>query len=229
MKARILVLAAGIATLTSCTSLYKTGQTPDDVYYSPARPVSEYVQSDYTSNDGNQSYQEYQDSYRDDRFLRLSIGNPYYLSCYNTYDGFDWRYNAYATYWDGPWNNYWAWNNFYNPYGYYYMAPVGGYIGSHALAYSSTPISKPVAFSNSSYNSPNSARYVYRSNGTYYNPGTGAPRYNNGNGTYMPGTSQSNSLNNSNTYTPSRSYAPAPSAPSGGGGGGGGVSRPTRN
>src|SRR5882757_5253076 len=128
MKARILLLAAGIATLTSCSSLYKTGQTPDDVYYSPARPVAaadEYVQND--KNDSYQSYEEYQDSYRNDRFLRLSIGNPYYLSAYNDYGGFDWRYNSYAYYGNTPWNNYWSWNNFYNPYAYSYCMLPGGF------------------------------------------------------------------------------------------------------
>ena len=30
----------------SCTTAYKSGQTPDDVYYSPARPQEEYVRTE---------------------------------------------------------------------------------------------------------------------------------------------------------------------------------------
>ena len=261
MKARILLLAAGIASLTSCSSLYKTGQTPDDVYYSPARPVAEYVQNNKDDQyDGYQSYQQYQDSYRNDRFLRLSMsmGSPYYMSVYNDYGGFDWRSNAYAYYGNSPWNNYWAWNNFYNPYAYSYCSvPIGygygyGYgYGGYGGAYGgynkisfSAPVSKPVAFSGASYSRPSGTRYISGSNGSYYNNNRGTQstqRYNNSNSgtqynnysnnsTNSSSSNQSN--NNNNTSTPTRSYTPAPSSSSsgssGGGGGGGGVSRPTR-
>jgi len=243
MKARILLLAAGIATLTSCSSLYKTGQTPDDVYYSPARPVAEYVQNERNDRyDGYQSYQEYQDNYRNDRFLRLSMGNPYYMSVYSDYGGFDWRANAYASYWNSPWNNYWAWNNFYNPYAYSYCSVPIGYGGGYYSGYSKIsfngPISKPVAFSGRSYsNRSTNTRYVSGPNGAYYNQGS-QQRYNNsnnsnsGNSLYNNNSSNSNSGNHNNTpSTPSRSYTPSSSSSSSssGGGGGGGISRPTRN
>jgi hypothetical protein len=236
MKARILLLAAGIATLTSCTSLYKTGQTPDDVYYSPARPALVTGDDEYVQNDGGsgyQSYQEYQDAYRDDRFLRLSIGNPYYLSEYTNYEGFDWRYNAY-TYYDGsPWNNYFLWNNYYNPYSYC-VVPVGGF--SH-LNYIK-PVSRPIAFNGASYHSASSSLIRLGSNGNYYStPAQQGSRYNNSN-SYTPAGSNNSNNNyrnsNNNTYTPTRSYTPSSSPSSsgssggGGGGGGGGVSRPTR-
>ena len=44
MKPQILLLAFLVAALSSCTSMYKTGQTPDDVYFSPTRPQDEYAQ-----------------------------------------------------------------------------------------------------------------------------------------------------------------------------------------
>ena len=79
MNTRILLLAISIAAFSSCSSVYKSGQTPDDVYYSaaPARIQAQgddsYVdvkhQKDGTNN--YQSYDQYQDSYRDDRFLRM--------------------------------------------------------------------------------------------------------------------------------------------------------------
>jgi hypothetical protein len=188
----------------------------------------EYVQND--GGNGYQSYQEYQDAYRDDRFLRLSIGNPYYLSEYNNYDGFDWRYNAYAYYDGSPWNNYWTWNNYYNPYSYC-VVPGGGF--SH-LNYIQ-PKSRPIAFSRASYNSTNSAHYQVGPDGRFYSTPAQGSRYNNSN-SYAPANSNNsnNSNHNNNTYTPTRSYTPSPSPSSsgssggGGGGGGGGVSRPTR-
>ena len=46
MKPQILLLAITAAAISSCTTAYKTGQTPDDVYYSPVRPQDEYVRVD---------------------------------------------------------------------------------------------------------------------------------------------------------------------------------------
>ena len=43
MKPSILLLALTAAAFSSCTTAYKTGQTPDDVYFSPTRPQEEYV------------------------------------------------------------------------------------------------------------------------------------------------------------------------------------------
>ncbi|MFT3936149.1 MAG: hypothetical protein QM726_21135 [Chitinophagaceae bacterium] len=260
MNTRILLLALSVVALSSCSSAYRSGQTPDDVYYSPARPQmvasnnsdDEYYDVRQQKPGTNyQSYEQYQDSYRDDRFLRMSVGNPYYLNSYNMYSGFDWRYNSlyygynYGFY--SPWNNYFAWNNFYNPYaspysyyglglgygGYYgggYYGGGGYYAGGGGVKYiSAAPISRPVTFNVSSYtnNRPASRSYTPAS---YYN---GGQRYNNANSTSSGGNrsyyNNSNSgnrsstpsytpANNNNSYTPSRSYTPS----SGGGGGGGG-------
>jgi hypothetical protein len=99
MNTRILLLALSVAALSSCSSVYKSGQTPDDVYYSPA-PVrvqaDEYVDVKQPKQGTNyQSYEQYAESQRDDRFLRMSVGNPYYMNAYNSYGGFDWRYNSF--------------------------------------------------------------------------------------------------------------------------------------
>src|ERR1700712_79636 len=106
MNTRILLLAISVVALSSC-SVYKSGQTPDDVYYSPA-PARVQARANNNNNDDDsyvnvnqqkagtnnnyQSYDQYQDSYRDDRFLRMSVGNPYYMNAYNGYGAFDWRY-----------------------------------------------------------------------------------------------------------------------------------------
>lgn len=263
MNTRILLLVLGVAALNGCASVYKTGQTPDDVYYSPGKPkeVNSYAEVRRDKEGTNyQTYEQYQDQMRDDRFLRMSVGNPYYMNGYDTYSGFDWRYNSY---YDGfnyglysPWNSYFAWNNFYNPYspfGYYNNFYGGGFYGGGAyygsLSGAKSPLytmpGRPAVFNLNSYgsssaNRPVSRNYVNNVNngGSYYN--NRGPRYNNSNN-YNNSNSGRSYYNNSgsdhpayspsssssNTYTPSRSYTPS----SGGGGGstgGGGGSAPSR-
>ena len=73
MRLYILFLALAALTLGSCTTAYKTGQTPDDVYYSPVRPQDEYVvtqQQDDRYYGGNEDYYT-------DRYLRMRLTNPY--------------------------------------------------------------------------------------------------------------------------------------------------------
>jgi hypothetical protein len=258
MNTRILLLAISIVALSSCSSVYKSGQTPDDVYYSPAparvqADADSYVDVRQPKAGTNyQSYEQYQDNYRDDRFLRMSVGNPYYMNAYNTYGGFDWRYNSF---YDGfnygfssPWNNYFAWNNYYNPYapglylgygsfyggGYYgggYYAGGGGYYGGGGVktgTYTVPP--RPRVFNVNSYtNSSRPAGSRTYTNSNYYNNNN---RYNNTNGNRSSNNNSyyNNSNNNARSYTPSNSnsnsssnntYTPSRSyTPSSGGGGG---------
>ncbi|HTL06652.1 MAG TPA: hypothetical protein VL307_00300 [Chitinophagaceae bacterium] len=257
MNTRILLLAVSMAALSSC-SVYKAGQTPDDVYYSPARVQQEkdsYVEVRQEKPGSNyQSYEQYQDSYRDDRFLRMSIGNPYYMNSYNAYSGFDWRYNSFYNGFNygfnSPWNNYFAWNNFYNPYALsfggfyggagYYGYPVGagygyysggGYYGGGGTHYpiNTAPITRPRVFNVNSYSNTNRSGNRTYSN-SYYN--NNSQRYNNGNSgsgnrSYYDNSGNNNS-NNRSMYTPSNSgnsNTPSRSyTPSSGGSSGGGGS-----
>lgn len=116
MKSAILLLALSAIVFSSCSTAYKSGQTPDDVYYSPARPADEYVQSE---NKKDRKYR-YSDDYYEDRYLRMRVQNRYRWS-----DLDDWylserrfRYNVYTGYNDfsNPWNPQSYWNSYYNPY-----------------------------------------------------------------------------------------------------------------
>src|SRR5688572_12820145 len=131
MKLRtILPAIIGIIALSSCASAYRTGQTPDDVYYSPARDGggAAYATTDQ-QRDGRGAYQRNNrnDYYSyDDRWLRMRVMNRYRWSAFDDYDWNDWRYNNWsASYynpygWNNGWNNYWnsyySWNSWYNPY-----------------------------------------------------------------------------------------------------------------
>jgi hypothetical protein len=217
---KILFLALSVAVLSGCSSAYKMGQTPDDVYYSPAKVRAQVQQdNDYVSandqpqryrgaqrqNNGYDSYEDF-DSYRNDRFLRMSIGNSMRMGAFNDYymyDGYsNWKYNNYAYNINTPWNSYYYWNNYFNPYntfnfynpyygGMYYGGGYGGYGGGGVIIVDKTsvnnsPLSRPRSFSPSSYtnnNYSNSNLYLYRNNAASNRPGTmnTGGRYNNSN------------------------------------------------
>jgi len=127
-------ILAGIAafSLGSCTTAYKAGQTPDDVYYSPARDGAAYVQMEKRDryDGGRREMNYYGDPYMtgDDFYLRMMVRNRTRWSALDPYffNGFYNPYNPayYNNFWGSsfhnPWNNYWSWNSFYNPY----MPPV---------------------------------------------------------------------------------------------------------
>ena len=46
MRTKILLLSLSVAAFSSCSTAYKSGQTPDDVYYSPVKPVEEKQNND---------------------------------------------------------------------------------------------------------------------------------------------------------------------------------------
>jgi len=214
MNTKILFLALSVAALTSCSTAYKMGQTPDDVYYSPAKVRAEVQQDDYVST-GNQpqrytgaqsrnAYDSYEDfdSYRNDRFLRMSVGSTLRMGAFNDYymyDGYsNWKYNNYAYNTNSPWNSYYYWNSYYNPYntfnfynpyyggGYYGGGYGGGVVIIDKGNSSPRSVSRPGTFAPSSYtnnNYSNSNLYLYRNATSTSRPGTVnyGSRYNNTN------------------------------------------------
>jgi len=195
----LLLVLSSAAALTSCSTAYRSGQTPDDVYYSPSRPQGEeYVdverqqgRYDDRANQGYNNYEQAYDNYRDDRFLRMSVGNPMRLSAYNDFSmyygglGFNtWRYNNfYNMGYNSPWSGLSYWNSFYNPYSAYdyYMGPsyfghgygygglgYGGYLPGNVIVKTPNvnPVSRPRSFNPGSYgvtpNYSNTSMYVDR-------------------------------------------------------------------
>jgi hypothetical protein len=116
MRTPILLLAISAALFTSCTSAYKTGQTPDDVYFSPDRPKEEYVR---TNNNNDERNYQGSDDYYDDRYLRMKVRNRVVWSDLDEWYFYNRRY-SYSYYNNWNWNNPWSpntyWNHYYNPY-----------------------------------------------------------------------------------------------------------------
>jgi uncharacterized membrane protein YgcG len=247
MKPALLLPVIFVVALSSCTTAYKTGQTPDDVYYSAARPQ--------TDNDKRVREDDretaYNDTYYDNRYLRMKVRNRYRWNDLNDWYSYD-RYSNGYNYAFGSYNNpYNSWHYYYNPYcccqgNYYY-----GYNNPKTTPVRS--VVRPTNFSlgtytNTSYNNSNAA-----ANGkTVIRSSSSRPVYNNSNNNNNSGKGLSNTLrtifsgnsnnNNNNsssgssssssrTYSPSNNNSSGSSSSSSGSSGGssGGVSRPVRN
>jgi hypothetical protein len=186
MRRSILLLALSAAVLGGCTSAYKTGQTPDDVYYSPERQHDEYVR---VKENDDRKYQGDADYY-DDRYLRMKVHNRVMWSDLDDYYFYNPRY-SYSYYnslnWNNPWSPYTYWNQYYNPY------------CSHEVVYS--------GYTKASYNHPrvfnlNTYNSSQLTNSNYTNPKGSIFNNNYGNNNNRPiriiGTN-SNSNNNSSS------------------------------
>jgi hypothetical protein len=117
-------LIATIIFISSCSSTYKMGQTPDDVYYSPAPPVQDGYVTSYTEDDQN-SY-AYNNQNVEDLSIRRGISNPVYRSSlsfgygYMPYD----YYDMYGSPFMSPYSTFSPYGSFY-PYNYFYPYTAG--------------------------------------------------------------------------------------------------------
>ncbi|MCB0777810.1 MAG: hypothetical protein KDB99_16015 [Chitinophagaceae bacterium] len=232
MKSALLLLSIFAIVATSCTSAYKTGQTPDDVYYSPLPPGDDYVR---VEKDDRGKYR-YSDDYYDDRYLRMKVRNRYLWNDLNDwyyYERYGSVYNYYYGSYYNPYNN---WHYYYNPYGF-----PGNYAYGNPKNYVYKPQIKPRAFSLAGYTNTNTNN---RNAGIILNSKTPSrinlnSVYNNNNRNSRDkglnntirsifNSGNNNSSGNSRTYNPSSSSSNSRSSGNSSSSSGGGVSRPTR-
>ena len=155
-----IILIAGIALASSC-SVYRTGQTPDDVYYSPNRETSAYVQTDNRNSNRYNAYDDYLPS--EDRYLRMMVRNPSRWSVFNDYNYYNpWSYSPYSAFGYSPYSSFYS--PFYSPYSHMGL----GYINPYGYSYN--------GFYNS-YWSWNSFYNPYYPSGVVYNPKTNPAGY----------------------------------------------------
>ena len=218
MNIKILLLALSAAAVSSCSTAYRSGQTPDDVYYSPARVAEE----DYRQEQKKDEVKHY--TYKD-RQIQMSV---YDRRWRDFDDDYDYRYD--------PYHYGYSYGYYYNPYYCYY--PV--YITNVAI---SNPKNTVPRMTN--LGSYNNTVYSIQNTKTGNSNFMSTPRpYNNSNSAnnYIrrilssPAPEYNNSTNNSsNTTSPdnnTRSYTPSSSSSSSGssssGSSGTPVSRPGR-
>jgi hypothetical protein len=184
MRHRILLLVVASAVFGSCTTMYKSGQTPDDVYFSPGREVPAYVETKNNPEENARQSEDFSDAY-----LRMKTYDRNRWSAFdNDYMYWnDWRwnnqmyYNSFRPYpysnWGVGYNTGWysGWTigysmNFGYPYNGYYSPFCPGYYGS------------PVVIINPKAYTPRSANLnTYRTNpktNSFADPKTGARTYN---------------------------------------------------
>ena len=121
MKSPLLLLGFAVLILASCSTAYRSGQTPDDVYYSPARERDAYAKVEQQQErPSTYSNDEYISS--DDRWLRMRVRNRARWSAFDDYDSYSYSYNTWSMHnpysysYNNYFNNYWSWNSWYNPY-----------------------------------------------------------------------------------------------------------------
>ena len=144
-----LPIFVSVLLFASCSTAYKTGQTPDDVYFSPERQRDEYVRVKEKDNRQYQSQSE--EEVREDSYLRMKTSYRRYsnLDDYDCYCYTGSNYNRYYNYYrynNFGHNNSWYWNNYgwnnYNPYYYnpYYNKPYySGYVAGNVQSVYNRP------------------------------------------------------------------------------------------
>ena len=178
MKRQILLLAITAAALSSCTTAYRSGQTPDDVYFSPTRPQDEYVRVQ------EKDEYRYDDNYYDDRYLRMKVQDRTrwnYLDDWYSYDRYGYRYNYY---YGSYYNPYTSWNYYYNPYCRNNV--IVYHPGVASVAKQNTP--KPRTFNIASYINTNYNVANNNVNMKSYKQTTSRPVYNNTNSNGLSNT-----------------------------------------
>jgi hypothetical protein len=204
MKSFILLGLASVLVVSGC-STYKASRTPDDVYYSPAKPAIAHQDEDRYETYGNS----------DDNYLRMKVRNHYQWSGIDDYgywndSRYDFGYSCspsrevmmHPYYGVTVGNPYYLapWGSWYNPvYTVVYYKTPRAYYGYSAKSNLS-------AYRNSSYYNSNRQSF-----GSLLKNAFGSNNYN-----------YNNNNNNNNSYNPSRSFntTVTPSSSAGGRSGG---------
>lgn len=151
----ILLFGIAAALFLSGCSAYKASRTPDDVYYSPAKPAVEYAAA-------ADRYDSYSNS--DENYLRMKVRNRYQWDAIDDYSywndsRYDFGYSCFPSrevmlrpyYGVNVWSPYYArpWGAWYNPvYTVVYYKTPKAYYGT-------TSKSNLTAYGNRSYYTPN--------------------------------------------------------------------------
>jgi uncharacterized membrane protein YgcG len=224
MRTSILLLFSASVVFASCSSAYKSGQTPDDVYFSPQRPHDEYLVTKQTDDRYDGDAQSY-----DDQYLRMKVHNrlmwstlddPYFYNPAYSY-GIGYGYNNFSYWnWSSPWTPYTYWNYSYNPYCPVVIPGKTNYVYSHPRMFNLntyTP-SRPAngynthgMYNNNGYNNNNRNGYQNRPIGSTNQ----SSNVNTNTGNFLRNVFNSGNNNSSNNNTNNSSYSPSRSSSSG--------------
>ncbi len=226
MNAKILLLALTVAAFSSCTTAYKSGQTPDDVYYSPIKVVEEN-----NNNDQQQDQAQNNRQTAEDRQIRWGIRDRRWRDWNDDYD-YSYHNSPYGYCSCSCNNSGYYYNPYYSPWPVYNpkvnpvmvnstprMINLGGYNG-----YNNAVNSNPKSGGNTNWASPGK-QYNNSNNQTGF--GRVVRQI------FSPGSATNNtgSNNNSSSGNNTRTYSPSSSSSSSSGSSSSGqpVTRPGRN
>jgi hypothetical protein len=192
MKNSLLFTLLGLGLfVTSCSTAYKSDQTPDDVYYSPGRPAAERVDivKDQTQRD---QYENYVNN-TDEQFLRMKVGNYYrwnMLDDYSYWNDSRYDFNHFNYYSSIGYSNYYGHNNWNFGWGTSFFRPNYSWGNPYYTLVTyynpKTSVGRPSESGISAYKNKN-----YTNTNTYYS-GNAKSSYNNSNYT----TPTSNNFSN---------------------------------
>ncbi len=195
MQSKTLLLALSVAAFSSCSTAYKTGQTPDDVYFSPVRVV-EVKEKQNDDRDQVRTYHRGED-------YEITMGIRDYR-WRDFRDDYDYSYSPYNYATCNKYNYGYYYNPYYYPWAIYTIRPV----------YSAPVNTTPRMVNLNAYNGYNTRVAAGKTNGTvsWSNPAT---QYNNSNRSsnrtetrvYILPTRNSNNSSSQNNDT--RSYLPS--------------------
>jgi hypothetical protein len=186
MYTKLLLIALSVATFSSCSTAYKSGQTPDDVYYSPVKVTAD-VQNNNQDLVKNETPVDYG--------ISMGIHDPRWRG-FN--DNYDYLYSPYHYCTCNCSNDGYYYNPYYHPWPIYTtmivpvnatprMVNLNAYSGYNNI----TLIPK----------NGNGINWVMPS-GQYNNTNRYTPGYTNRQSLY-PSNNNSSSSNSTRTYTPS--------------------------
>jgi len=216
MRSSIILVVLSAAVLGGCSSAYRTGQTPDDIYYSPQRPQAEYLN---VKDDDNRYYGDQE--YYDDQYLRMKVHNRSMWSELDDYYYYNpvYSYSYYSPWnWNNPWSPFTYWNYYYNPY----CSPVifgskPGLFYNHPRIFNLNTYNSN-QLTNSNYTKPRGSMYNNNSNSYYNNNSYSRPvrmvGVNNSNNGSSTGNFLRNIFNNSSNSSNNSSYSPGRSSSS---------------
>lgn len=200
MQTKILLISLSVAVFSSCSTTYKSGQTPDDVYFSPVR-----IDSDDQKNDNRD---EVKNDTREDNTIRMRIrdhrwkefdddrdyrNSPYHYCTCNC-DDYGYYYNPY----------YHPWPIYLTKVTPVHFTPRMVNLNAYTGYNSNAPVINPKAGNNNTginWIKP-TGQYSNSNNGSYtrqvINPSRSSSS-SNSNRTYSPSSSNKSSSNSSSS------------------------------
>ncbi len=192
MKLNFLLFFIIAIAMSSCSTMYKSGQTPDDVYYSPAREIKKNTDNEVNRNtEDGYTYEE--------RNIRMRAYDHRWRTIDDRYDDYGYRYD--------PYNYGYTYGYYYNPY--YYATPVY----CNGVTITNPKNSVPRMTNLGSYKSTPSTSIDPKTGGTLYNANNNYRKYNNSNSTNAGKViNKVRVFNNNNMPSQNRTYNPSSSS-----------------